>query len=159
MAWEIERKYLVDLRRWRPSSPGVAFRQGYIADGRGGSVRVRIAGDQGLLTVKGPTHGTRRLEFEYAIPIADAQVMLDQLCAGKIVEKTRHRELHEGRIWEIDVFHGDNAGLVVAEIELPEIESTFTLPAWASKEVSADLRYGNGRLAAHPYRSWQAATA
>jgi adenylate cyclase len=159
MAWEIERKYLVDLRLWRPASPGAAYRQGYISDAVSGCVRVRIAGDAAMLTIKGPTTGIRRREFEYAIPVADAQVMLDELCVGQIVEKTRHREVHHGCVWEIDVFHGDNAGLVVAEIELPETGTTFTLPAWAIREVSDDFRYSNSSLATHPFKLWQPALA
>jgi len=155
MAWEIERKYLVDAHRWRPSSTGVAYRQGYVSEENGGCVRVRIAGDRALLTIKGPTAGIRRLEFEYAIPVADAAMMLDTLCGTRIVEKTRYREVHDGGAWEIDIFHGDNAGLIMAEIELPEIGSEFTVPAWALKEVSDDFRYANSSLATCPFKLWQ----
>ena len=159
MAWEIERKFLVDVRLWRPTSPGAAYRQGYISDEVSGCVRVRIAGDAALLTIKGPTTGISRLEFEYAIPGSDARMMLDELCAGRIVEKTRHREIHDGGVWEIDVFHGDNAGLVMAEIELPDAAATFSLPAWATSEVSDDFRYSNSNLATRPFRLWQPALA
>jgi CYTH domain-containing protein len=159
MAWEIERKFLVDTRQWRPRSPGVAYQQGYVSDENGGCVRVRIAGDEALLTIKGPTSGTRRLEFEYTIPIDDARMMLNQLCGGRIVEKTRYREVHDGGAWEIDIFHGDNTGLVMAEIELPEIGVEFTLPAWASREVSDEFRYANSNLATCPYKLWRLALA
>ena len=118
-------------------------------------MRVRIAGDRGFLTIKGLTTGVSRLEFEYPIPLPDATVMLDQLCERPLIEKTRYREVYADRIWEIDVFHGDNDGLVVAEVEIANPEQKVELPRWAGAEVSNDPRYFNNNLAAHPYRYWR----
>ena len=159
MAWEIERKFLVDIRRWRPQSAGVSIRQGYISNEAGGCVRVRIVDDAAFLTVKGPRDGIRRLEFEYPIPVADAEEMLDGLCGGCFVEKTRHREVHDHGIWDLDVFRGPNAGLVVAEIELAGTRSPFVRPAWAIQDVSGDRRYTNSHLAQAPFSLWEPETA
>ncbi len=155
MATEIERKYLVKTELWRPAAAGVLYRQGYLSSAKERVVRVRIAGQEGFLTVKGPTTGIRRLEFEYPVPLADATTMLDELCERPIVEKTRHRENFGGRGWEIDVFHGDNDGLVVAEVEIPSADARIELPPWAGEEVSADPRYFNNNLIANPYKIWR----
>jgi adenylate cyclase len=117
-------------------------------------VRVRIAGDRGSLTIKGVTTGIGRLEFEYPIPREEAAVLLDELCERPLIEKTRHREMFAGKTWEIDVFHGDNEGLVLAEIELASPAEPIELPPWAGREVSNDPRYFNNNLVAHPYKSW-----
>jgi CYTH domain-containing protein len=121
MAKEIERKFLVNTALWRAAA-GTPYRQGYLSSVNERVVRVRIAGDRGFLTIKGLTTGVSRLEFEYPIPLADAAVMLDQICERPLIEKTRHLEVFAGRKWEIDVFHGDNDGLVVAEVELENPE-------------------------------------
>src|SRR5262245_967256 len=113
MAREIERKFLVDVARWRPAGAGVAFRQGYLSSHPERTVRVRIEGDAGKLPSKGMTAGVSRLELEYAIPLADAEQLI-ALCERPLIDKVRHTERHEGKIWEIDVFGGENAGLVVA---------------------------------------------
>jgi CYTH domain-containing protein len=155
MAKEIERKFLVDAALWRAETAGTLYRQGYLSSVKERVVRVRIAGDRGFLTIKGITTGVSRLEFEYPIPLADATVMLDRLCERPLIEKTRHREVFGGRTWEIDVFHGDNDGLVVAEVELAEPEDEVELPPWAGAEVSSDPRYFNNNLAANPYRNWR----
>ncbi|HTQ34272.1 MAG TPA: CYTH domain-containing protein [Stellaceae bacterium] len=155
MANEIERKFLVDMKRWRPSAAGMLYRQGYLSSAKERVVRVRIAGTQAYLTVKGPTVGITRSEFEYVIPLADATAMLDSLCDGPQIEKTRHREDFAGRVWEVDVFHGDNEGLVIAEIELASVTEDFERPPWAGREVSDDPRYYNNNLAANPYRNWR----
>jgi CYTH domain-containing protein len=132
----------------------VLFRQGYLSTEKTRTVRVRLEGDRGVLTVKGLTRGVTRLEFEYEIPAADAARMLDDLCERPLIEKTRYR-IDTGRhVWEVDEFHGDNEGLVVAEIELAAADEVFDRPAWIGREVSDDPRYFNANLVAHPYRSW-----
>jgi adenylate cyclase len=156
MAREIERKYLVDTRLWRPAGAGVLYRQGYLSSVKERVVRVRLAGERGFLTVKGIATGIGRLEFEYPIPQEDAATLLDELCERPLIEKTRHHEVFAGRRWEIDVFHGDNDGLVLAEIELADPADHAALPPWALAEVSDDPRYFNNNLVAHPYKSWGA---
>ncbi|MBS0558587.1 MAG: CYTH domain-containing protein [Proteobacteria bacterium] len=151
---EIERKFLVDTAKWRPADAGVDYRQGYLVAARDRSVRVRVAGRRGYLTIKGATVGATRSEFEYEIPLDHALSMLDGLCERPIIEKTRHTERIAGRDWEIDVFHGQNEGLVVAEIELDTETDTFEKPAWAGREVSDDPRYLNANLFRHPFGSW-----
>jgi len=154
MGREIERKYLVDTTLWRPLGAGVLYRQGYLSSVKERVVRVRIAGDHGLLTIKGITTGLSRLEFEYPISREDAAILLDELCERPLIEKTRHRETFAGRTWEIDVFHADNDGLVVAEVELTSPAEGITLPPWAGAEVSNDPRYFNNNLVAHPFKNW-----
>ena len=154
MGSEIERKYLVDPRRWQPQGSGVRFRQGYLSVEPERVVRVRIEGDAAKLTIKGARRGLTRAEFEYDIPAADAAAMLDHLCEQPLIDKHRHREAHLGKTWEIDVFHGDNEGLVVAEIELESEDEPVAVPEWAVTEVSADPRYFNSNLARNPYKSW-----
>ena len=131
MPQEIEHKYLVRLDVWKPPDSGVPYRQGYLSSAKERVVRVRIAGEQAFLTIKGPAHGITRLEFEYAIPIADAATLLDRLGEHPLIEKTRYRQLFAGRMWEIDVFHGDNAGLVVAELEVADEFRTIRAAALA----------------------------
>ena len=153
MAKEIEHKFLVKMDVWKPAAPGMTFRQGYLSSVKERVVRVRTAGDKAFLTIKGLTTGMTRLEFEYPIPHADAVALLD-LCEKPLVEKTRHKEKIGGFTWEIDVFHGDNDGLVVAEVEVPSEATKFEMPPWAGAEVSADARYFNSNLAVNPYRNW-----
>jgi len=155
MATEIERKFLVISDHWRAAAEsGVRFRQGYLAGTGKASVRVRVEGQAANLNIKSATLGVRRQEYEYAIPLRDANEMLDALCTGGIVEKTRYRVPVGGHVWEVDVFEGDNTGLVVAEIELDHEDEVFERPAWAGAEVSDDPRYYNVYLAEHPYTSW-----
>ena len=155
MAKEIERKFLVDASAWVPRDPGVHITQGYLCSDKAHVVRVRIEGPiVATLTIKGPTHGITRSEFEYAIPVDDAAEMLASLCEQPLIDKHRHTETHGGHVWQIDVFHGVNEGLIVAEIELPAADVTPALPAWVSQEVSADPRYFNANLLAHPYSDW-----
>ena len=155
MATEIERKFLVKNDGWRAQAePGVRFRQGYLAGGGKASVRVRVEGEAANLNIKSATLGVRRQEYEYPIPLADAHLMLDSLCEGRLVEKTRYCVTVGKHVWEVDVFEGDNAGLVVAEIELDHEDEPFERPAWAGEEVSHDRRYYNVYLAQHPYREW-----
>jgi adenylate cyclase len=155
MATEIERKYLVLNDAWRAHvQREVRYLQGYLANTRDCSVRVRVGGDSAFLNVKGATVGASRLEFEYPVPVADAEVMLRELSAGGVVEKTRYYVPHEGREWEVDVFAGENAGLVVAEIELDDEADVIALPDWAGEEVTEDVRYYNSNLAVTPFNRW-----
>jgi len=154
MAAEIERKYRVDGARWKPSDEGTLFQQGYLSSHKERTVRVRIEGTVGKLTIKGLTTGVTRVEFEYGIPVEDAAVMLRDLCERPLIEKRRHVETYEGKTWEIDVFHGDNLGLVIAEIELLSESEPFAVPPWAIEEVSHDPRYYNANLVSSPFRSW-----
>jgi CYTH domain-containing protein len=154
MATEIERKFLVDAGIWQPVTEGVPYRQGYLSRDKERVVRVRIAGDQAYLNVKGASDNISRLELEYPIPVADAEVLLDRLCLRPLIEKTRYRQRVGAHVWEIDVFHGDNAGLIVAEIELSHEAESFDLPPWIREEVSADPRYFNANLSLNPFRTW-----
>jgi adenylate cyclase len=154
MAREIERKFLVDLARWQPTGPGTLFRQGYLSTHPDRTVRVRIEGAAAKLTVKGRTVGVTRVELEYPVPLADADALLE-LCERPIIEKRRFLEVHDGKTWEVDVFAGDNDGLVVAELELASEDEPFTLPPWALREVSGDPRYYNANLIAAPYKTWR----
>ena len=153
---EIERKFLVRAKLWNPARPGVEVRQGYLSSVKDRVVRVRTAGQQASLAVKGVNHGLSRLEFEYRIPFHDAIVMLNQLCGHPLVEKTRYHERVNGQDWEVDVFHGLNEGLVLAEVELVSESDPVELPRWAGEEVSTDPRYFNSNLARNPYRNWGA---
>jgi adenylate cyclase len=156
MAVEIERKFLVRDGSWRTATDaGIAIRQGYLSTDPGRVVRVRLAGDRGALTVKGPTNAATRLEFEYAIPAADAGRMLDDLCVPPLLEKTRYRIRCGRHVWEIDEFFGDNAGLVVAEIELTDAGEAFERPGWVGDEVTGDPRYFNSNLVAAPFSTWR----
>ena len=154
MGREIERKFLVKGDGWRGAAEGVRYRQGYLTRERGRTVRVRLAGERGYLTVKGMTTGISRPEYEYEIPARDAAEMLDTLALRPLIEKIRYRIPFAGRTWEVDEFLGDNEGLVVAEIELPEPDAPFEKPAWAGEEVSSDERYFNSSLSRCPYRAW-----
>ncbi len=157
MGKEIERKFLVDTAAWMPQGAGVHFKQGYLNSQKERVVRVRIEGEQAKLTIKGISVGMTRSEFEYAIPLDDAAVLLDQLCEQPLIDKHRHKEVHGGKLWEVDVFHGDNEGLVVAEIELGAEDEPFEQPAWAVREVSSDPRYFNSNLLKNPFKRWAGA--
>jgi len=155
MAWEIERKFLVCNDGWRDHvDRQVRYRQGYLAAGAHCSVRVRVGGEQAYINIKGASVGTTRREFEYPVTLEDAHIMLQELCTESIVEKTRYYLRHENRGWEVDVFEGDNAGLVVAEIELEDEAQTFALPPWVGEEVTDDVRYYNASLAVTPFSEW-----
>jgi adenylate cyclase len=155
MAVEIERKFRVLNDSWRSEiSQSTLLRQGYLANTARASIRVRLAGSQGWLSVKGMTAGVSRAEYETPIATADASEMLDTLCEGPLIEKWRHIVVYEGSDWEIDEFLADNAGLVVAELELESELQYFARPAWLGAEVSEDERYYNFRLAQLPYRRW-----
>jgi Uncharacterized protein conserved in bacteria len=154
MGQEIERKFLVNSDKFKQLAKGIHYRQGYMSRTDKGVVRVRIAGDKGYLTIKGKKSGISRLEYEYEIPVADAVEMLDKLCMKPDIEKYRYHVGFDGFTWEVDEFLGANAGLVVAEIELPEEDTPFTKPDWIGAEVSHDARYFNSNLIKHPYSEW-----
>jgi adenylate cyclase len=154
MAVEIERKFLVRPGCWTPRQPGDHIRQGYIPTTDVRTVRVRVRADRAFLTIKGPTTGRMsRLEFEYSIPVDDAHEMLDRLCSA-VLEKHRYLEPYGAHTWEIDVFSGANAGLVLAEVELQTEDDLVELPPWVGDEVTGDARYANGWLAHHPFSTW-----
>jgi adenylate cyclase len=152
---EIERKFLVTSDGWRREVQRRArFRQGYLANNEHCSIRVRLAGDEAWLNIKGATLAVRRQEYEYGVPVEEANEMLDTLAQKPIIEKTRHYVDHAGHLWEVDEFEGDNASLVVAEIELRDTDEAFEKPDWIGKEVSDDPRYYNVNLVAHPFKDW-----
>lgn len=156
MLLEIERKFLVDPARWTPPGTGTQYRQGYLSTDPARSVRVRLAGEAAWLTIKGETLGISREEFEYPIPAADAGILLDRLCLRPLIEKTRYRVGVAGVTWEVDVFAGDNAGLLLAEVELADERQTLVLPGWVGQEVTGDPRYYNASLVLCPYCDWPA---
>lgn len=154
MGREIERKFLVRSADWsREATSARPLRQGYLAIDDGNTVRVRTDGQRAWLTIKGRGEGITRPEFEYEIPVADAAALL-ALCRDRLVDKIRHLVAVGALCWEIDEFTGDNAGLVVAEIELPDEDTPVLQPAWLGEEVTADPRYLNANLAVHPFARW-----
>lgn len=155
MALEIERKFLVTSDDYRHLAAPVKYMQGYICIERDRLVRVRIAGETAYIGVKIKISNLVRKEYEYKIPIADAEEMLRDSCKIGCIEKERYTFPHEGNIWEVDVFHGDNEGLVVAEIEIPNEDTEFEKPSWVGEEVTFDDRYLNANLAKNPYSKWQ----
>ena len=154
MGREIERKFLVNPALWKPPGTGDRLCQGYLPTTGLCTVRVRIAGEKAYLTLKGPAVGLVRPEFEYPIPKADADTILQDLCDKPTIEKIRYRVLFQDRIWEVDEFLGANLGLLLAEIELQHADQPFASPPWLGQEVSDDARYLNASLAKHPYREW-----
>lgn len=159
MGQEIERKFLITGQGWRAIATSTLYRQGYLPTQDQRTVRIRIAGDQGYLTLKGPAVGIVRPEFEYPIPLADAAAMLEQFCEPPLIEKIRHRVCVGELIWEVDEFLGANAGLIVAEVELPAADYPLPLPDWVGAEVTADPRYLNANLAKTPFCQWASAEA
>ena len=155
MAFEIERKFLVKGDAWRGLAEPVRIRQGYVPTKNGTTVRVRVAGDKAFLTLKDRAVGLVRHEFEYPIPVGDAETILDTMC-GDLVEKNRYRipAKEPGLVWEIDEFFGANAPLVTSEIELPDEKTVVELPDWIWSEVTDDHRYKNNNLAVHPFSEW-----
>ncbi len=151
---EIERKFLVRNDGWRGMGTTTLFRQGYIARTQDRTVRVRVAGEKGMLTIKYRGEGIARSEFEYEIPLDEAQALLDGLAPGEIIEKLRHTFTCEGSVWEVDEFLGANQGLVVAEIELESEDQSFVRPSWLGDEVSKISRYLNVELSRLPYTAW-----
>ncbi|HYQ71002.1 MAG TPA: CYTH domain-containing protein [Gammaproteobacteria bacterium] len=154
MATEIERKFLVRDDTWRGLGEGCHYRQGYLSTEPGRTVRVRTAAGKGYLTIKGKTVNASRAEYEYEIPLADADAMLDTLCQRPLIEKTRYRIEYQGLVWEVDEFEGENTGLVLAEVELVAAEQAVALPPWVGEEVTSDPRYYNASLIASPFARW-----
>ena len=155
MAKEIERKFLMDLAHWPNEAKGVHFEQGYIAITDSGIVRVRIIRDEvSTLTVKSSGTGLSRDEFQYEIPIDEAKALL-KLCQNDIIEKTRYHIIVEEKQWDVDQFHGNNAGLWVAEVELISEDEQVTLPKWVTNEVTGDEHYYNAFISKHPYNTWE----
>lgn len=152
MATEIERKFLVTSTDWRQPVP-ITISQGYLSRAKERTVRVRVAGDRAFLTIKGLTTGASRPEFEYEIPVRDAEELLT-LCDGPLVRKRRHIVIHDGDRWEVDEFTHENAGLVVAELELESENQPFARPPWLGEEVTNDPRYLNSNLAVTPFSQW-----
>lgn len=155
MAEEIERKYLVIGEGWRTGARRHWLRQGYLPTQPGATVRVRVWDDHAYFTIKGPTTGIRRAEYEYPVPLTDANEMLETLCRKPLIEKWRYEVWVNGLKWEVDEFAGDNAGLVLAEVELRHEAQAITLPPWVGPEVSHDARYRNAYLARYPFKTWQ----
>jgi len=155
MATEIERKFIVEKDTWRDAvASETRVSQGYLANNSNVTVRVRLKGQKALLTIKGATRGISRAEYEYPIPMDDAKTMLNELATGPVVDKTRYEVRVGEHVWELDVFHGDNDGLIMAEIELGSEDEAFEMPDWAGTEVSDDARYYNVNLARNPYKHW-----
>ena len=153
MPIEIERKFLVKHSDFLKELTGLTAKQGNLAPGPPASVRVRIMGDTARLNIKEFKSGSRRQEFEYPIPIHEAEALLT-LCNNQVVEKQRYTLQHGSHQWEVDVFEGANAGLILAEIELTQEDEHFENPEWLGEEVTDDTRYYNVCLAEHPYTQW-----
>lgn len=155
MGVEIERKFLVTGDDWRGQGDKAFLRQGYISSHPERIVRIRIHGDSGHITIKGKATGAARQEWEYPIPLSEANELLDSLCEKPLIEKCRHRIPIEGMLWEVDEFLGDNVGLIVAEIELASESQAFVKPPWLGTEVTSDPRYFNSNLQKHPFSQWK----
>jgi len=153
MAKEIERKFLVDTGKLPTLPKGHIMKQGYVPT-QGITVRARISNDQAFLTLKGRATGLSRSEFEYPIPVEDAQQILDELCAHPLIEKTRYLIPYGEHTWELDIFEGENEGLVIVEIELESENEVFELPTWVTQEVSHDTKYRNSNLIENPFTNW-----
>lgn len=157
MATETERKFLVRADKLETLPHGQAIRQGYIPTKDKTVVRARVKGDRAFLTIKGPVVRGSCSEFEYEIPQADAESIIEELCAGATVDKTRYAIDFAGHVWELDVFHGDNDGLLIAEVELDSIDEAVVLPEWVGEEVTGDTRYYNASLLRDPFCNWREA--
>jgi len=156
MAQEIERKFLILNDDWKQHvSHSDYYRQGYLSGSDKCSIRIRISNDKAFLNIKSATLGIQRTEFEYEIPLDEGMEMLQRFCSGAVIEKTRYFVPLQNHVWEIDVFDGANAGLVVAEIELDDVDEVFVRPDWLGEEVSDDPRYYNVCLVEHPYCDWE----
>ena len=154
MGVEIERKFLVKDSSYRQIAKGVYYKQGYLNSNSSNTIRVRIIEQKAYITIKSMTKGISRLEYEYEIPFADASEIIDKLCNKPIIEKYRFKIQYEGFTWEVDEFLGDNAGLIMAEIELPNEDTLFAKPAFVGDDVSADERFYNCNLVVNPFKNW-----
>ncbi|PCK07478.1 MAG: adenylate cyclase [Alteromonadaceae bacterium] len=154
MGQEIERKFLIDRDKLGELSGGTRICQGYINTQDETAVRIRIKGEKAFLTIKGKNVGPVRAEFEYAIPMDDAQNMLESFCSGGTIDKTRYEVAYKGHTWEVDIFYGANQGLVFAEVELEDEHEEVIMPAWVTTEVTEDPRYYNVNLLSYPFCDW-----
>lgn len=155
MGKEIERKFLVVNDRYKEGAKRIYCRQGYICSDVKHIVRVRVNDQKAFITIKGELEGIARAEYEYSIPVSDAEEMLEMLCKKPLIEKTRFKVGHKGFLWEVDEFYGDNEGLVIAEIEIKEEKIEFPKPEWLGEEVTQDMRYYNSNLIKNPYKNWK----
>jgi adenylate cyclase len=151
---EIERKFLVTGDEWRSQAEGIHCRQGYLSTDKESVIRIRTSNNSGLLTIKSPVSALSRLEYEYEIPLAEAEEILKNVCVQPLIEKKRYKILLNNLLWEVDEFYGANEGLIVAELELASEEERFEKPAWLGEEVSHDPRYFNVNLIARPFTTW-----
>jgi len=155
MGVEIERKYLVNHKLWNEVKPSVGdeIKQAYLSHDPAKIIRVRTKGNQGFITIKSKSVGDTRQEFEYEIPLADALELMKSFCSH-FIEKVRYYITFENKLWEVDEFTGDNAGLIMAEVELESEEEVYSLPNWVTENVSADRRYANSNLTVRPFKTW-----
>ena len=156
MGIEIERKFLVKKENWNQLEKprGENFRQGYLLTDPKKTIRVRQTSDKGFLTIKGISVGATRAEYEYEIPFVEAQELLDQFAVSEL-SKIRYKISVDHHIWEVDVFLGENEGLIVAEIELKTEDESFKIPDWIAQEVTAEEKYFNSNLTLNPYKNWE----
>jgi adenylate cyclase len=155
MPKEIERKFLVRENDYRSLGSAVHIAQGFLSTAKERVVRIRIMDDKAFITVKGISTGATRAEFEYDIPLEDARFILDTLCEQPTIDKHRYSIPFRGYTWVVDEFHGENEGLVIAEIELPSEDTRFEMPEWIGEEVTHDPRYYNSNLVKNPFKSWK----
>jgi len=154
MGIEIERKFLLVNDDWRKNAQCEFYRQGYLCVTKERTIRIRVAGDFAFITIKGESYGTQRKEFEYAIPVSDANELLNSLCLKPLIEKKRYKIYYRNLLWEIDEFLGDNSGLILAEVELEQPDQKILLPDWIGFEVTGDAKYYNANLVANPFKNW-----
>ena len=154
MGVEIERKFLLKDDAWRSEGKGTRYLQGYLVRSGKRTVRIRTAGNKGYLTVKGADWNGIRSEYEYPIPVDDAERMLDELCEKPLIDKIRYRILYRGNIWEVDEFMGENQGLILAEVELESPDTPLECPPWIGREVTGEARYINANLVSRPFAEW-----
>jgi adenylate cyclase len=152
---EIERKFLVKNKNWQRNTKGTDYRQGYLSTDPSRTVRVRLEGKIGKITIKGKKVGIAGDEFEYDIPIKEAKYLLDKLCKKPTIKKKRYKIPFAGLVWEVDVFEGKNKGLVIAEVELKSADQIIKLPDWVGKEVTRDRRFRNANLVKNPFSKWK----
>ncbi len=155
MGKEIERKFLLKNDAWRELATGTHYVQGYLNSNPERAVRIRIIGEKGFLTIKGKSEGAMRTEFEYEIPHAEASQMLHELCEKPLIDKHRYKIKVDEYTWEVDEFHAENQGLILAEIELPAENIAFQKPQWIGQEVTHDTRYFNSNLIKNPFSAWK----
>ena len=151
---EIERKYLVISDEWKGKSQGVLYRQGYLSTDPERTVRVRLEGEEGRITVKGEKKSGAGDEYEYEIPGDEAAYIIDHLCIKPVIEKMRYKINYKGNTWEVDEFFGENLGLILAEIELDSVDQPFEKPVWIGEDVTEDPKYKNASLVKNPFGEW-----